>query len=66
MEADVEVQRGTEALDEGDRPGPGATGDGESGPLEEVRGDGSIDHAQDPGPVPAAGRRTGTAGDRGR
>ena len=47
MEVGVEVQRGTEALDEGDRPGPGATGDGESGPHEEVGGDGSIDHAQD-------------------
>ena len=37
MEVDVEVQRGTEAPDEGDRPGPGATGDGESGPLGALR-----------------------------
>ena len=47
MEVDVEIQRGTEALDEGDRTGPGAGGDGESGHLGEICGDGAVDHTQD-------------------
>ena len=47
MEVDVEVQRGAEALDKGDRPGLGAGGDGESRLLNEVCGDRSIRHAQD-------------------
>jgi len=47
MEVDVQVERGAEALDEGDRPGLGAGGDGESGLLDEVCGDGAVHHTQD-------------------
>ena len=47
MEVGVEVQRRAETLDEGDRPGLGAGGDGESGLLDEVCGDGAVHHTQD-------------------
>lgn len=47
MEVDVEIQRGTEALDEGDRPGLGAGGAGESGLLDEVCGDGAVNDTED-------------------
>jgi len=47
VKVNVEVQRRAEALDEGDRPGLGAGGDGESGLLDEVCGDGAVHHAQD-------------------
>ena len=47
MEVNVEVECRAETLDEGDCPGLGAGGDGESGLLDEVCGDGAVHHAQD-------------------
>ena len=46
MEVDVQVERGAETLDECHRPGLGAGGDGESGVLDEVSRDRTVDDAQ--------------------
>ena len=47
MEVDVQVERGAETLDECHRPGLGAGGDGESGVLDEVSRDRTVDDAED-------------------
>ena len=47
VEVDVQVQRRTESLDEGDCTGLGAGGDGETGLLDEVCGDRAVDNAKD-------------------
>jgi hypothetical protein len=36
MEVDVQIERGAKTLDQGDCPGLGAGGDGESGLLDEI------------------------------
>ncbi len=46
MEVDVEVERRAETLDEGDGTGLRAGGNGESGPLEEVSRDRTVDDAE--------------------
>ena len=47
MEVNVEVQRRTEPLDQGDRTGLGAGGDGEPRLFDEVSRDRTVDDAQD-------------------
>ena len=46
MEVDVQIERGAKTLNQGDCPGLGAGGDGESGLLDEICGDGTVHHAQ--------------------